>query len=143
MTKKRAIIFVIVAAVLVPLVYIAGIAFNGYGVVEDIGLIRAQAIPAEVRVQQDSAQVQAAKNLGVEVPKQILFGDLHVHTTFSSDAFRMSLPMVQGDGTHPGPRFSTVCATLIGSARLEACHPIFWAGFLHLTTVSRLTTQAW
>ena len=115
MTKKRAIIFVIVAAVLAPLVYIAGIAFNGYGVIEDIGLIRAQAIPAEVRAQQDSAQIQAAKNLGVEVPKQILFGDLHVHTTFSSDAFRMSLPMVQGDGTHPPADacdFARACSAL-------------------------------
>jgi Protein of unknown function (DUF3604) len=33
--------------------------------------------------------------------KQILFGDLHVHTTFSTDAFLMSLPMLQGEGAHP------------------------------------------
>jgi hypothetical protein len=33
--------------------------------------------------------------------KQILFGDLHVHTTFSADAFIRSLPMLQGDGAHP------------------------------------------
>jgi len=34
-------------------------------------------------------------------PKQVLFGDLHVHTTFSTDAFLWSLPMVQGEGAHP------------------------------------------
>ena len=34
-------------------------------------------------------------------PKQILFGDFHVHTTFSADAFVRSLPMLQGEGAHP------------------------------------------
>lgn len=33
--------------------------------------------------------------------KQILFGDLHVHTSFSFDAFNISLPMFQGEGVHP------------------------------------------
>lgn len=33
--------------------------------------------------------------------KQILFGDLHVHTTFSTDAFMGSLPFTMGEGAHP------------------------------------------
>jgi hypothetical protein len=33
--------------------------------------------------------------------KSILFGDLHVHSTFSPDAFMFSLPMFQGKGAHP------------------------------------------
>ncbi len=44
---------------------------------------------------------EAARTIGTFSPKQVLFGDLHVHTTFSFDAFLLSLPMVGGVGAHP------------------------------------------
>jgi len=46
-------------------------------------------------------QRAAADSLAATSGKQILFGDLHVHTTFSFDAFNISLPMYQGEGSHP------------------------------------------
>ena len=47
------------------------------------------------------AQNQASTKLQAPKSKQILFGDFHVHTTFSLDAFFISLPMLQGLGAHP------------------------------------------
>jgi hypothetical protein len=56
--------------------------------------------PGEVARRQER-QDHARPALGVEGEKQILFGDLHVHTTYSLDAFSVSLPMAGGEGSHP------------------------------------------
>ena len=60
-----------------------------------------RAVHPAVISQRSRAQMQAAHQIGVPEPKQILFGDLHVHTTFSFDAFMVSLPLAGGDGAHP------------------------------------------
>ncbi|MDF2372236.1 MAG: DUF3604 domain-containing protein [Rhizobiaceae bacterium] len=65
------------------------------------GIIEGKKIPAPVIANRTALNLKAATARGVESDKQILFGDLHVHTTFSTDAFIWSLPMNGGTGPHP------------------------------------------
>ncbi|MCZ6784667.1 MAG: DUF3604 domain-containing protein [Proteobacteria bacterium] len=47
--------------------------------------------------------------------KRILFGDLHVHSSFSLDAFLFSLPVLAGEGAHPPADacdFARYCSSL-------------------------------
>ena len=70
-------------------------------------------VPPEIVAVRSSAQPTPKDNsMG---PKQILFGDLHVHTTFSLDAFLLSLPSQSGTGAHPPADacdFARFCADL-------------------------------
>lgn len=57
--------------------------------------------PAEVVSSRQSAQAETISSLGAPRSKQVLFGDFHVHTTFSFDSFLINLPMSGGAGTRP------------------------------------------
>jgi len=57
--------------------------------------------PSATVEERRATQGETARMLGASPDKQILFGDFHVHTTFSFDAFMMSLPLAGGRGTAP------------------------------------------
>ncbi len=57
--------------------------------------------PAAVVASRKADQASTAAVVGASPEKQVLFGDFHVHTTFSFDAFMMNLPMAGGAGSHP------------------------------------------
>jgi Protein of unknown function (DUF3604) len=69
------------------------------------GEITREAVPAPVVAARAERQTETVDRLVPDAAqrpqKQILFGDLHVHTTFSPDAFMRSLPFLAGEGAHP------------------------------------------
>ncbi len=109
---------VLLALVLLVALGLAALTVLGKGWLvapERAGRPQASAVPRKVVAEREARVRDAAVSLGVAEPKQILFGDLHVHTTFSADAFQMSLPMAGGDGAHPvadACDFARFCAGL-------------------------------
>ena len=92
--------------VLLSLVALAGVvvallASGTLGHLETAGVVTPVSAPSEVIAARAAEQRGEAMRQGVANPKQILFGDLHVHTTFSFDAFITSLPIIGGEGTRP------------------------------------------
>ena len=69
--------------------------------VESAGDPAAVRRPAATVEQRQSVQTDTMASLGAERDKQVLFGDFHVHTTFSLDAFLANLPMAGGAGSRP------------------------------------------
>jgi len=86
-----------------------------FGAHEGKGDPAATTRPAAERTAEQRALRDAATGIGVWKPKQILFGDLHVHTTFSLDAFMFSIPPIGNEGAHPPAdacNFAHYCSAL-------------------------------
>jgi len=132
---RRALLALLTLTVLVLAggAYLAGIALDVYGEHEPAGTVVGGRIPAAVVEARAQEQREAARTLGVQPPsKQILFGDLHAHTTFSKDAFLGSLPVIMGEGAHPP---ADACDFARHCAALD-----FWGIADHAET---LTPQHW
>ncbi|MFO0691624.1 MAG: DUF3604 domain-containing protein [Myxococcota bacterium] len=85
--------------VLLVVVYAAGQGLLGHP--PDAGVITGARVARGFVAAKDASVRDGAAAVGQPDAKQILFGDLHVHSTFSFDAFTLSLPMSGGDGAHP------------------------------------------
>ncbi|MCP4751204.1 MAG: DUF3604 domain-containing protein, partial [Proteobacteria bacterium] len=79
------------------------------------------------------ARETASERVGAGSAKQVLFGDLHVHTTLSMDAFLFSLPLVDGEGSHPPAdacNFARFCSGIDFwsiNDHAESLTPRFWS----------------
>ncbi|MCA9510535.1 MAG: DUF3604 domain-containing protein, partial [Myxococcales bacterium] len=73
-------------------------------------------LAAQRRARDEAGRALASRADGAAADDTtILFGDLHVHTSYSSDGFLFSLPMLGGDGAHPpndACDFARHCANL-------------------------------
>ena len=80
-----------------------------------------------------SAREDAQRAFGDGSEGRVLFGDLHVHSTLSVDAFQWSLPLMGGEGVHPPADacdFARFCSQLDFYSltdHAEALTPRTWA----------------
>jgi Protein of unknown function (DUF3604) len=111
-------------------IYWHGAREGWFGEERDAGIIQGKRIPDDVIASRKAASDAVAEEGSND---QILFGDLHVHSTFSADAFQFSLPIMGGPGIHPvadACDFARYCSALD-----------FWSITDHAETVTPLRWQ--
>jgi hypothetical protein len=106
-----------------------GALYGWFGSSEGPGVIEGKALPAEVVAARGQSQKPVAP---ASDDSLILFGDLHVHTTLSVDAFQFSLPILGGQGAYP---LSDACDFARYCSAMD-----FWASTDHAESI---TAQRW
>jgi len=100
-----------------------------FGEEREAGVIQGKRIPDDVLAARSAADRAVAP---AESAEQILFGDLHVHTTYSADAFQGALPIMGGPGVYPvadACDFARYCSALDFWAitdHAESTTPLRW-----------------
>lgn len=96
---KRIVIVLLVAGLVVAF-FIRAASRGWLGADEVAGDVRSVARSEATVARHEADQAATLSALGASPAKQVLFGDFHVHTTFSFDAFMMNLPMSGGGGSY-------------------------------------------
>ena len=98
---KKAVLSLLAVGLLVLGLWLFAGASGWLGSDEEPGEVHAAPRPAATMESRSAVQAETARMLGASPDEQVLFGDFHVHTTFSFDAFLMGLPLAGGRGTAP------------------------------------------
>ena len=114
-----------------PLALVGGLVWFAYGrgALHPVGVIEGPRLDPGWVALRSARQESVAPT---DEPGLVLFGDLHVHTTFSADAFMRSLPLMAGEGLHPPADacdFARYCSDLDFFAltdHAEALTPRMW-----------------
>ncbi len=98
---KKIISLVLVIVIIGATLFLTAVYQGWFGRARHVEELQGGPLPENIIAQRALSQKKAANLLSGDDSKQILFGDLHVHTTFSTDAFWWSLPILGGEGVHP------------------------------------------
>ena len=91
---KRGCLVAVVAFALVAVVFWVVL---GGGELQTDGEVTASPLDAAI----SNAREETQRAIVGDSEARVLFGDLHVHSTLSVDAFQWSLPLMGGEGVHP------------------------------------------
>jgi hypothetical protein len=90
---------VIIACFIAWTYYSNGVESGDFGEERSAGIPQGEAVPEAQIIARRTADQNVAPDS--EKTGQVLFGDLHVHSTYSTDAFLWALPLNHGKGVHP------------------------------------------